>query len=152
EAVNIVQSLSLHTLSDSIEGVNAIIRAHNDKTAKFDETKKQASVKLKNHYLSSIYDEIKTLEADIASLARETKTVDSEIITIQNRITENTAKISSEHKACEVLNEKLAIFLGHKELSFVPHIQPETDGNGNKKETIMGYRIMRGDKPALCLS
>src|SRR6185369_1393729 len=105
EAVNIVQSLSLQTLSDSIEGVNAIIRAHNDKTAKFDETKKQASVKLKNHYLSSIYDEIKTLEADIASLARETKTVDSEIITIQNRITENTAKISSEHKACEVLNE-----------------------------------------------
>ena len=62
------------------------------------------------------------------------------------------AKVSSKHRACEVINKKLATFLGYQELNFVPYTEVERNENGDSKEIVLGYNIMRGDKPAVYLS
>jgi wobble nucleotide-excising tRNase len=61
-------------------------------------------------------------------------------------------QISSDHKACDHINEKLAMFLGHKELHFKPHIEKEIDKSGNNVEVSRGYDIMRGESLATKLS
>src|SRR4029077_595524 len=113
-----------------MEFINDVIETHNQKTADFGRVKKEAIEKLKLHYLSSIFDEVKHYDVDINKLTEDIKLLDSEIETIHRRISENMGKISSKHKACEDLNAKLATFLGHAELTFVPDTTKETDENG----------------------
>lgn len=142
----------INDFSLRIGEVNSIITTHNKTTSDFDDVKKTAIKKLKLHYLSTIFDDVKKLDTDIAKLTEDTKSLSTEIAEIQKRISENMAGISSKHKACEVINKKLATFLGHKELSFIPHTKKEADENGEEKEVVTGYHIMRGDKPAVYLS
>lgn len=152
------EALELKTILDTkdfylrIDEINSIVATHNKTTSDFDTLKKAAIQKLKLHYLSTIFDEVKQLETDITKLTEEIKLLATEIAEIQKRITDNLAGISSKHKACEVINKKLATFLGHKELSFIPHTKTEADENGEEKEIVTGYHIMRGDKPAVYLS
>lgn len=146
EKVDIVSHIDPQPLTTAIDHLNATIETHNKKTKEFDKIKRDAAEKLKQHYLSTIYDEVKALETIINNLTAETTQISQEIQEIRTRIKINTAKISSDEKACELLTEKLATFLGHKELQFV------IEDNANAAGSEAGYRIMRGDKPAVGLS
>lgn len=146
------QKLDIAELSGKIEGANSIIDEHTKRTADFDTIKQEASEKIKSHYLSTIFDEVKKAETDIAELKKNIESCRSEIDEINKRIKGSTAKISSEHKACEVINKKLTTFLGHEELKFAPRTETTADDNGDEKEIVEGYDIMRGDSPAKYLS
>lgn len=152
EALVLKVKPDIEDFSLQINEVNAVITTHNKTTSDFDDVKKEATQKLKVHYLSTIFDEVKKYDADIAKLTEDIKSLVTEIAEIQKRVAEGMAKISSKHKACEVINKKLATFLGHQELNFVPHTKKEADENGEEKEVVTGYNIMRGDKPAVYLS
>jgi wobble nucleotide-excising tRNase len=127
----------------SLDGLNDIIDIHNKTTSDFNEIRLDSVNKLKRHYLSTIFDEIKDYDKEISNLSQSVEQLKSEIEEIQHRINANAAKISSQHKACDVINEKLEVFLGHKELNFMPHTEAGV---------VTGYNIMRGDKPAIHLS
>jgi wobble nucleotide-excising tRNase len=131
------------SLSMSLDGLNDIIDIHNKTTSDFNEIRMDSVNKLKQHYLSTIFDEIKVYDKEISNLSQSIEQLNSEISEIQNRININAAKISSQHKACDVINEKLEVFLGHKELNFTPHTEAGA---------VTGYNIMRGSKPANHLS
>ncbi|TSC55127.1 MAG: hypothetical protein LiPW30_593 [Parcubacteria group bacterium LiPW_30] len=135
-----------------INELNQIIAVHNKTTSDFEDVKKEAIQRLKLHYLSTIFDEVRKLDTDILKLDEDIKLLETEISDIRKSIAENMAQISSKHKACEDINKKLSTFLGHQELIFVPQIEKEPDGNGEEKEIVTGYHIMRGDKPASFLS
>jgi len=137
-------------LLDSIANLNRITARHNGKSKEFDKARNEAVRLLKGHYLSGLFDEIKQTDTTVATFAGQIKSLDEEIKIIEDRIGENVAKMSSDHKACETLNEKLATFLGHRELCFVP--QPANAEKGKGSTTTAGYRIMRGDRPAVRLS
>lgn len=123
--------------------INQTIDKHNQNTSGFDQIKKNAIQKIKTHYLSTIYDEVKKYDAEKVKLSEGVKLLGTEIEEVRKRIAENESKVSSDHKACEIINENLIVFLGHKELSFVPDA---------KKEAVTGYIIMRGNEPAVYLS
>ncbi len=148
DTVDLITEPDFEVFSAHVEGINSIIDIHNTTTSDFDNVKKEAINKVKQHYLSTIYDEVNGFDAEISKLAEDIKLLKAAIIEIQDRIVEHMAQISSKHKACEIINKKLNTFLGHSELSFVPHTEKENE----EKEAIVGYRIMRGDKPALYLS
>ena len=152
EVLVLKAKLNIEVLTQQINEVNTVITTHNKTTSNFDEVKKEAIQKLKLHYLSTIFDEVKKYDADIAKLTEDIKSIEPEIAEIRGRIAENMAKISSKYKACEVINKKLATFLGHQELNFVPNTKKEADETGEEKEIVTGYHIMRGDKPAVYLS
>jgi wobble nucleotide-excising tRNase len=141
--------------------VNTFIHAHNKKTADFDTSKKEATQKIKDHYLSTIYDDVKTLEKEIED--HKTKiniltngdpadTKDIGILKLKQSIADNKAKISSTHKACSDITESLNTFLGRQELVFEPHKVKTRDANGQQIEVDDGYIIKRNDKVVTHLS
>lgn len=138
--------------SSRINELNQVISRHNQKTAAFDDVKKEAIKKLKAHYLSTIFDDVQSLDADVLKLGGNIQVLVNEISEIESQISQNLAQISSKHKACELINEKLTTFLGHQELTFVPQIKKEAENGGIEKEIVVGYQIMRGGKPAAYLS
>jgi wobble nucleotide-excising tRNase len=143
ESVRLTAKPDVETLVTEIVEVNRIIGLHNQKTSGFEEVRNEATQKLKDHYLSTIFDEVKELDVAIANLQSDSELLISEIGALKKCIAENMAKVSSKHKACEIINEKLATFLGHHELTFVPNTE---DG------LVTGYRIMHGQRPAIYLS
>lgn len=58
-----------------ISEINDVITTHNKTTSNFDDVKKEAIQKLKLHYLSTIFDEVKKYDADIAKLAEDIKSL-----------------------------------------------------------------------------
>ena len=143
ESVRLTAKPDVETLVTEIVEVNRIIGLHNQKTSGFEEVRNEATQKLKDHYLSTIFDEVKELDVAIANLQSDSELLISEIGALKKCIAENMSKVSSKHKACEIINEKLATFLGHHELTFVPNTE---DG------LVTGYRIMHGQRPAIYLS
>lgn len=143
EKLSIAQVPSFEELAKSIERLNSFISEHNKKTDSFDEHLKIDSQKIEKHYLSTIYDSVKKIEAEIVELTEKLKILnDGEEgkTALEARIAENRAKISSSHKACGMLNEDIKKFLGHDEITF----------NVNQDET--GYDILRNNNPAKNLS
>ncbi len=132
--------------------INEIIVLHNKTSSDFDMVKKKAADKVKTHYLSTIFDGVQSILGEIEKLSQDIKLLGDEIDTIKERISKNMAIVSSDHKACEEINKKLATFLGHQELTFVPQTEKKADREGNEKEVVVGYKIMRGEKPAVYLS
>ena len=145
QAIKVVSILDSQPLVVALASINGIITAHNEKTKDFEKVKRAATEKLKKHYLSAIFDDVKIYATTIQTLTQDIEQLTKEVEEIRARIKENTAKISSDEKACELLTEKLKTFLGHNELQFVPD-NSGTDG------AIAGYKIMRGVEPALGLS
>ena len=135
-----------------IKEVNELIATHSKISSDFEDVKKDAVQKLRNHYLSTISEEVKKLAADITQLDGDAKVLATEIDEIKKRIAQNMAHVSSKHKACEEINKKLATFLGHQELTFVPQMQREVSEGGEEKEVVAGYQIMRGEVPVVYLS
>lgn len=152
EAVNLTEQPTVDELVSEIATLNKTIAIHNKTTTEFEHVKKDAADNIKTHYLSTIYDAVKKLEIELANDEANTKALAAEIEVIEKEIQSAMAQISSAHKACETINEKLATFLGHKELSFVPHVEKEIDENGVETEINKGYDIMRGEKLAVKLS
>jgi wobble nucleotide-excising tRNase len=144
EALPVSEKPSLDSLSESLASLNGVIVEHNKKTDEFDVRRKVDSQKIERHHLSNIYDTVKTLEGDIKVLSDEiTSLNDDENIgkkAIETRLTENRAKISSSHKACEMLCTDIKKFLGHSEITF----------RVNADET--GYDILRNGDRAKSLS
>ncbi|MDQ5953198.1 MAG: hypothetical protein QG551_426, partial [Patescibacteria group bacterium] len=141
--------------------VNTFIHSHNKKTADFESSKQEATQKIKNHYLSTIFDEVKALEKEM--VGHETKInaltngdpstpKDMGILKLRQGIADNRAKISSTHKACADITKSLNTFLGRQELVFEPHKTKSLDENGNQVEIEDGYIIKRNNKVVTHLS
>ncbi len=148
EVLNPTLSADPDRFVSATNGIAQLVATHNKTTADFDQIRQGAIQKLKRHYLSTIYDEVVALDASIKALQEELDVLETDISTLHNQVVANTAKISSKHKACELLNDKLATFLGHKELQFVATTEPV----GTDAENVTGYRIVRGTVPAVQLS
>jgi wobble nucleotide-excising tRNase len=152
EVLALKSSISLEDFLAKMDLINKVIETHNKTTSDFEGVKKDAVQKLKFHYLSTIFDDIKKFDANILKITEDIRSLEEEIKDIKKRITDNMAQVSSEHKACEIINKKLATFLGHQEFTFVPYVKKEAIENGEEKEIITGYHIMRGNTPAKYLS
>lgn len=161
EAVEFDYKIDAKPLVDSFQNIVNLIKKHNKKTNAFENEKNNAIKKLKNHYLSTIYDEVKNLEKEIQDIEvqidiltnGDTSAIDKMgIIGLKKRITENQAKISSTHKACGDINKGLKTFLGRAELVFEPHKTKLLDENGKEQEIEDGYVIKRNGKLANYLS
>jgi len=139
----------LDDLLSCIEKVNGLIDRHNKKTDEFETHKLAASKKIEAHYLSTIFDEVEKLKNDIQLHEAQAKELANGINgnpdklgldRLTKRVQENKAKVSSSHKACDLMNKALTSFLGHTEITFVVN---DDDG---------GYTLKRGDKVAKSLS
>jgi len=152
EALTLETAIDISDFISSINDVNKIIDAHNKTTLDFERVRDDAINKLKKHYLSTIFDEVKKYKSDILELSNNISSLGIRISGLNKKIFGNMAKISSKHKACDYINKKLETFLGRKELTFVPQSEKEINENGEKIEIINGYNIMRGENPAEHLS
>lgn len=152
EAMTLAEQPNIDKFTSGISALNTTIGAHNKITTDFEDVKKDAVTKIKTHYLSTIYDAVKRLESEVEQDEADAKTLKAEIEVIEKDIQEWMVQISSDHKACETINKRLATFLGHQELSFVPHLEKEIGENCTDTEISKGYDIMRGDKLAVKLS
>ena len=139
----------LDELSSCIDKLNELIDRHNKKTDEFEAHKLTASKKIEAHYLSTIYDDVEALKTEIsAHEVRGKELIDGiegnpdnlGLRRLIERVRENKAKVSSSHKACDMMNKALTSFLGHTEITFVVN---DDDG---------GYILKRGDKVAKSLS
>ena len=149
EAQTVINKPNLAELIISVDTLNDVISEHNKKTDNFEQQRKTDSQKIERHYLSSIYDDVKILEGEVKTLGDKLVELNDGIVgDIDNvgktklvaRIAENKAKISSSHKACDILNTSLRTFLGHDEITF----------SVNDDDT--GYLIMRRGNSARSLS
>jgi wobble nucleotide-excising tRNase len=152
ESVKLKTTIDLDALNKNLGSINTIISEHNKTTTDFEVVKKQAIDKLKQHYLSTIYDDVVKLDRETKDLGEQIGLLEGEVKEINERIDKSMAQISSTHKACDDLNNKLSTFLGRDELKFVPHTEKQTDENGVESEVVTGYDIMRGDNLATHLS
>ena len=155
KTTEIVEPTKLPDVSDliaAVKALNELIGIHNKTTEDFENVKKEAVNKVKTHYLSSIFDSVKKLDGEVTNDEEDAKTLTDEISVIEKDIEDAMAQISSDHKACEVINEKISVFLGHQELCFAPHTEMEIAEDGSKKDVSKGYDIMRGESLAVKLS
>lgn len=150
--LKLTTTITYSDLNNTLNEANTQVNVHNKKTDDFDSIKLLSNKLLTDHYLSTIFDEVKSIDIEIKELSSDIETLDSEIKQITKLISEDMAKVSSLHKACDQINEKLKTFLGRQEILFVPNVQKETDENGIEKESVIGYQIMRGGVPATSLS
>lgn len=133
EKVLLDESIDTAPYINAINNVNDVIEKHNQKTANFEKEKIAARAALKTHYLSGVVDEVKAVDKDIKDKQSAIDTLtdgDAEdekspsLVDLQKRIEDNRAKVSSAHKACKQINDRLKAFLGRDELVF------EVDGEG----------------------
>ena len=139
----------LDKLSLCIEKINELIDRHNKKTDEFETHKLTAGKEIEAHYLSTIYDDVEALKTEISTHEARSKELTDGVEgnpdslglrRLTERVRENKAKVSSSHKACDMMNKALMSFLGHTEITFVVN---DDDG---------GYILKRGDKVAKSLS
>ncbi|MEO5361485.1 MAG: AAA family ATPase [Nitrospirota bacterium] len=160
ESVILDTTIDMQSFMESLNVIASYVNQHNKKTSDFDSEKKVAISKLKNHFLSTIFDEVKLLNKEIQDCEDKIKIIVNGdetsgglgINALNKRIADNQAKISSTHKACKDINTGLAIFLGRDELFFEPHRIKAQDEHGNPQELDDGYVIKRNGKPAINLS
>lgn len=123
EEVFFTRTLS-NNFSTSLDSINEVLQEHNSKTDNFQTQKDDANLKLKNHYLSEIFDEVKGLEKEIQNCGTQISEIQNGtaekdgILELSTRISQNKSTISSKHKACEILNTNLHTFLGRKDIMF----------------------------------
>jgi wobble nucleotide-excising tRNase len=147
KSLSLNSSFSLNEFINLVRGINIYINSHNNKSHTFTQSIVEAQQKLKVHYLSEIYDDVKSMEAGITRLRTEIDILQNGnpndpdeigILQIQARIDENKNKISVSGLACDEINKQLETFLGRRELVF--------------EDTEDGYIIKRGGEIAKNLS
>ena len=111
----------------SIEACNVFINQCRTRTSNFEKEKNEAKERLKNHYLSEIYDEVKGIDEEKKNAEKELGLLengnpkvlgDIAIDKIKERMLDNMNKLSNTTKACSELNKNLKDFLGRDELTF----------------------------------
>lgn len=155
------ESVVLNTTIDTVPfelrlaEANDQIGTHNKKTENFKLEKEKSQNALERHYLSEIVEDVHSIDGvinkctNIIQILENGDPEDSEKIGINNlksRINENKSKISSEHKACETLNEKLKTFLGRNEITF--EVAPE-GGYTIKRKGKVAKNLSEGEKTAV---
>jgi wobble nucleotide-excising tRNase len=141
-----------NNFAKSLNLVNEVLQEHNNKTDNFQTQKDEANLKLKNHYLSEIFDDVKNIEIEIQNCAKQISKIQNgteeqdSILQLDAKISQNKSTISSEHKACDELNQKLCTFLGRKEITFV------VSGEGGyliKRNETIAKNLSEGEKTAI---
>lgn len=145
--------LDIGSFSKSISDINDVLTMHNDLTINHEVKQESARRKIEDHHLSTISDGIEQKEQQISNLKSEVKQLnegnseiegDLGIEALKDRIAENQGKVSSVHKSCDQLNERLRKFFGRDEISFAV----KKDAKGDT----IGYEILRSGKPAKNIS
>ncbi len=151
EESNFARSLDNNFL-DSIVLLNETIKKHNDKTDNFQIQKDEVNFKLKNHYLSEIFDDVKKIEQEARDCAKQISDIqngtDEEIgiINLAKQILDHKATISSAHKAEKILNINLHTFLGRDEIIF--EVAP-MGGYLIKRNGEIAKNLSEGEKTAI---
>ena len=154
EVMNLAISLSKDSFDSSLGELNNIITQCNNKTDEFSKAQKTASQALENHYLSEEFDNIVTLKSDIEKLGKNIKhltdgdpnTPDILGITqLKKRIQDNKNKMSTAGTACDIINNKLAIFLGRNEITF----ETVDEGYLIKRNGRLAKNLSEGEKTAI---
>ncbi|HEY0222523.1 MAG TPA: AAA family ATPase [Lactovum miscens] len=140
---------NISKLSDEIDSLNLIIVSHNNKTENFKTQREINSQKIENHYLSTIYDEVKNLKNEIETSENEINNLNDGIegdkvkigkVALEKRIANNKEKVSSLQKACGMLTSNIRDFLGRDEIEF------------KLNEDNTAYLLLRNGEPAKNLS
>lgn len=153
EAISFARPSS-NNFQTALDNVNKLISQHNQKSDNFQTGKNQAAELLKVHYLSEIFDEVKILDTEIGDCGEEILKLQNGdkaisligITELKRQIVENKSKISSEHKACTILNKQLQTFLGRKEITF--EIAPE-GGYIVKRNGVIAKNLSESEKTAV---
>jgi wobble nucleotide-excising tRNase len=131
-----------------------IIEQHNQKSDNFQSEKDKAFILLELHHLGEVFGEINGLDQEIKGCADEILRLQNGeetgdfigITRLKKRIQDNKGKISSEHKACDSLNEQLETFLGRKEIEF----EVATEGGYHlKRSEVIAKNLSEGEKTAI---
>jgi len=155
ESVSVDIDLNHSIFIQKLGNVSAHIKKHNEKTNNFKKEKDDAQNKLENHYLSEIYDDVHALEVAVEESTNKMGILihgdsknpeDLGIEALQERIRKNRAIISSSHKGCEKINDRLKIFLGCDEIEF-----EVVKGGGYtiKRNGAIAHNLSEGEKTAI---
>lgn len=154
ESIQLSAIIDVTEFLSSLNGVNFNIKKHNEKSRTFSEAKKEAEEKLKKHYLSEIFEEVKMYDSDIAELRKQIGILENGdpnnplvigITGLKKRIEENKNKISQSGIACDEINKQLEIFLGRRELVF----EVDEDGYIIRRHGEIAKNLSEGEKTAI---
>lgn len=161
EVVVLSKDINTRKFTNTFETIIKFIEKHNKKTSDFENEKNNATNKLKNHFLSTIFDDVKKIKKEIKDCEETIDILNDGDVSIpddlginglKKRISKNQTKISSTYKACDDINKGLATFLGRDELVFEPHKTKNLNKKGRENEVDDGYVIKRNRELANNLS
>lgn len=155
ESLTTKSSIELLPLLNAISRLNEKIKDHNTKSKNFSKHVNEAREKVKTHYLSEVFDEVKLLDEEINQTVKEIfllengdSNVSPELIginKIQEIIRDNKNKISAAGLACDEFNKNLETFLGRKELTF----ETTDEGYLLKRNGVLADNLSEGEKTAI---
>lgn len=153
ESIQFTRSLN-NNFQSALSNLSDVIKQHNQKTDNFQIEKDSAVELIKVHYLSEIHPQIQTLNIEIEACDKEIGRLQDGnveeaflgITQLRKNISENKGKISSEHKACDSINQQLQTFLGRNEIVF------EVSSEGGyvlKRNGVIASNLSEGEKTAV---
>ncbi len=154
ESVTLETSIDISSLFESASKVNKLIKKHNKRTSNYEAEISSSRSLLRKHYLADIIDVVneidEKIEAEVSKVEAETKGLRPGLngISLEDttkRITDNQAIISSSHKACKEINEKLEMFLGRKEVVF----EVQDEGYVIKRDGVVATDLSEGERTAI---
>jgi len=154
ESLTLSSDIDTQSFISSIVKANSFIVSCNEKTKNFTAAKETAKIKLENHYLSEIYDDIKKIELKIKKLKLDINHLtdgdpensgDDGIQVIKARIIENKNKMSVSGTACKEINSQLKTFLGRDDLSF----EVAKEGYVIKRKEKIAKNLCESEKTAI---
>jgi len=154
ESLSFSKSLS-NNFKEAVASLNELVDQHNQKSDNFQSEKDKAAELLKQHHLSTIFEEVKALDNEIVATSKEIHRLENGdagdesflgISALKKRINDNKGKISSEHRACDSLNKELGTFLGRNEIVF--EVAPD-GGYLIKRNGILAKNLSEGEKTAV---
>lgn len=116
----------------------ALFERHNQKNSAFEESKKQAQLKIEEHLVSRFYDETKEWEKKLTDKDKELKTQTEVLTQLKNNITALEQEIRNSQIPADAINKDIAFIMGRSELVFA--------------NSDLGYQIKRNGKRATNLS
>ncbi|TAK39919.1 MAG: hypothetical protein EPO30_01810 [Lysobacteraceae bacterium] len=103
----------------AIDGVNAVLGAHNQVFDEFEERKREAADRLKEHYLGSANEEYRAHERTVVQARTAVLDLRTEVARFSAEVVELNKKIRAHGPAASVITAMIQSYLGHKELSIV---------------------------------
>lgn len=122
----------------AVEGLNAVIRSHNQRCDDFEREVENARHKLGDDMIAASLEEFVRRTGAVNRTQAEVKSKEQEVVDLEGEIATLEREIVEHRRPAEELNKDLSSYLGHQELLL------------EIKET--GYAITRGGVPAKSLS